>query len=41
MKAWNAIDCLLILLKSNPSDRIKQDLFRAVAVYILLYGCTT
>ena len=40
-KAWNAIDRLLIIWKSDLSDKIKQDFFQAVAVLMLLYGCTT
>ena len=32
---------LLIIWKSNLSSKIKQDFFQAVAVSILLYGCTT
>ena len=40
-KAWNAIDGLLIIWKSDPCDKIRWDLFQAVAVSILLYGYTT
>ena len=29
--AWNAIDGLTIIRKSDPSDQIKQDFFLAVA----------
>ena len=36
-----AIDRLLIIWKSDLSNKIKQDFFQAVAVSILLYGCTT
>ena len=34
------IDTLLIIWKSDPSDKIKQDFFQAVAVSILLYEGT-
>ena len=37
--AWTARDRLLVIWKSDPSDKIKQDFFPAVS--ILLYGCTT
>ena len=40
-KAWTAIDRLSIILKSDLSDKIKQGFCQAVAVPILLYGCTT
>ena len=40
-KAWNAMDSLLVLWKSDISDKIKQDFFQAVAVFIISYGCTT
>ena len=40
-KAWNAIDWLLIICKSDQSDKIKQGFFEAVAVSILLHGYTT
>ena len=39
-KAWTAIDRLLIIWKSDLSDKIKLDFFQAVTVSILLYGCT-
>ena len=35
------IDRLSIIWKSGLSYKIKRDLFQAVAVSILLYGCTT
>ena len=41
VKAWKAIDRLLIIWKSDVSDKIKRDFLQAVAVSILLYGCTT
>ena len=40
-KAWTAIDRLLIIWKSNLSDKMKCSFFQAVVVLILLYGCTT
>ena len=39
-KACTAIDRLLIIWKSDRSSKIKRYFFRAVAVSILLYGCT-
>ena len=41
VKTWTAIDRLLIILKSDISDKIKRDFFQAVAMSALLYGCTT
>ena len=40
-KAWNDIEKLSIIWKSDLSDKIKRDFFQAVAAFILLYGCTT
>ena len=40
-KAWDAIDRLSIIWKSNQSDKIKWDFFQVVVMSILLYGCTT
>ena len=40
MKAWTAIDMLLIIWKSDLTDKIKRSLFQAVVMSILLYGCT-
>ena len=40
-KAWTAIDKLLIIWKSDLTDKIKRSFFQAVVVSILLYGCTT
>ena len=40
-KAWNAINRLSIIWKSNQFDKIKWDFCWAAAVSILLYGCTT
>ena len=42
VKVWTAIDILMIIYKSDLSDKINQrDFFQAVAVSVLLYGCTT
>ena len=40
-KAWTAIDRLLIIWKSDPTDKMKRSFFQAAFVSILLYGCTT
>ena len=40
-KAWTAIDRLLIIWKSDVTDKMKRSFFQAVVVSILLYGCTT
>ena len=40
-KAWAAIDRLLIIWKSDLTDKMKRSFFQAAAVSILLYGCTT
>ena len=40
-KTLNAIDKLSIKWKSDLSDKMKWDFFQDVAVFILLYGCTT
>ena len=40
-KAWTAIDRLLIIWKSDLTDKMKGSFFQAVVVSILLYGCTT
>ena len=40
-KVWTAIERLLIIWKSDLSDRIKHNFFQAAVVTILLYGCTT
>ena len=37
----NAFERLLIIWKSDFSDKRKPDFFQAVTVSILLYGCTT
>ena len=41
VKVWNVIEKLLVIWKSDHSDKIKWDFFQAVAVSILLYRCTT
>ena len=40
-KALTAIDKLSIIWKSDLTDKMKRSFFQAVAVSILLYGCTT
>ena len=40
-KARAAIDRLLIIWKSDLTDKMKRSFFQAAAVSILLYGCTT
>ena len=40
-QAWTTIDRLLIIWKSDLSDKIKCNFFQTVVVSILLYGCTT
>ena len=40
-KAWTAIDRLLIIWKSDLTDKMKRSFFKAVVVSTLLYGCTT
>ena len=39
-KAWTAIDRLLIIWKSDLSDKIKHNFFQVAVVSILLYNCT-
>ena len=39
--AWTAIDRLLIIWKSNLTDKMKRSFFQTAAISILLYGCTT
>ena len=41
MKAWTAINRLLIIWKSDLNDKMKRSFFQAAVVSILLYGCTT
>ena len=40
-KAWTAINWLLIIWKSDLTDKMKHRFFQAAVVSILLYGCTT
>ena len=40
-KAWTAINSLLVIWKSDLTDKMKHSFFQAVVVLILLYGCTT
>ena len=40
-KAWRAIDSLLVIWKTDLSDKMKRSFFQAAVVSILLYGCTT
>ena len=40
-KAWTTMDRLLVVWKSDLTDRIKHSFFQAAVVSILLYGCTT
>ena len=40
-KAWTAIDRLLIIWKTDQSNKMKCSFFQAAVVSILLYGCTT
>ena len=40
-KAWTAIDRLSVIWKSDLTDKMKRSFFQAVAMSILLYGCTT
>ena len=41
MKAWTTIDKLLIILKSDLTDKTKRSFFKAAVVSILLYGRIT
>ena len=40
-KAWAAIERLLVIWKSDLTDKMKLSFFQAAVVLILLYGCTT
>ena len=40
-KVGTAIDRLLIIWKSDLTDKMKRSFFQAAVVLILLYGCTT
>ena len=39
-KAWTAINRLLVIWKSDLTDKMKRSFFQAAIVSILLYGCT-
>ena len=39
--AWAAIDSLLVIWKSDLTDKMKRSFFPAAVMSILLYGCTT
>ena len=41
VKMWTAISRLLIIWKTDLSNKIKRDFSQAVVVSIILYGCTT
>ena len=40
-KAWTAIDKLLVIWKSDLTNKMKCSFFKATVILILLYGCTT
>ena len=40
-KAWEAMDKLSVIWKSDLTDKVKRIFFQAAIVSILLYGCTT
>ena len=40
-KAWTTINRLLIIWKSDLTDKMKRSFFQAAVTSILLYGCTT
>ena len=40
-KAWTAIYRLLIIWKSDLTDKMKCSFFQAAVISLLLYGCTT
>ena len=40
-KAWTVIDRLLVIWKSDLTDKLKRSFFPNSVVLILLYGCTT
>ena len=40
-KVWTAMGWLSVIWKSDFSDKIKQKFLQAVAMSVLLYGCTT
>ena len=40
-KAWTAIDSLSVIWKSDLTDKMKHNFFKAAVLTVLLYGCTT
>ena len=40
-KAWTAIDMLLVIWKSDLTNKMKRSFVQAAVVSILIYGCTT
>ena len=40
-KAWTAISRLLVIWKSDLTDKMKHSFFQTAVISILLYGCTT
>ena len=40
-KVWTAIDKLLVIWKSDLTEKINHSFFQAAVISILLYGCTT
>ena len=40
-KAWGALDGLHIIWKSNISDEMKREFFRAIVESVLMYGSNT
>ena len=40
-KVWTAINSLLVIWKSDLTDKIKRTFFQTPIVSILIYGCTT
>ena len=40
-KAWTAINRLLVIYKSDLTDKMKHSFFLAAVVLVQLYGCTT
>ena len=40
-KAWTATNKLLVIWKSDLTDKVKRSFFQAAIMSILLYGCTT
>ena len=40
-KSWTPVDRLSTIWKSDLSDKIRREFFKAAAVSVLLYGCTS